>query len=148
LSERQTRSMKTLSIQRPRPSIEMRMPAVWSRPVKAVLVNCAPWSVLNISGLPPKFLDSQRFCRPPIVRRWSSNRIKPPNLERLSVQHRRRRFRSSNHLANAIFALSKLSSTHGLMAAVRYVANGNSFNVKKVKSFSHVISTTHGHGVM
>src|ERR1700687_1734454 len=42
LSERQTRSMKTLSIQRPRPSIEMRMPAAWSWPVKAALVNCAP----------------------------------------------------------------------------------------------------------
>src|SRR6266404_6801530 len=51
LSERQTRSMKTLSIQRPRPSIEMRMPAARSRPVKAVLVNCAPLVGVEDVGL-------------------------------------------------------------------------------------------------
>jgi hypothetical protein len=44
--------MKTLSIQRPRPSIEMRMPSSFSVVVKAKLVNCEPWSVLKISGLP------------------------------------------------------------------------------------------------
>jgi hypothetical protein len=44
--------MKTLSIQRPRPSIEMRTPASISTPVKAELVNWLPWSVLKISGLP------------------------------------------------------------------------------------------------
>ena len=46
--------MKTLSIQRPRPSIEMRMPAVASMPVKSPLVNWLPWSVLKISGLPKR----------------------------------------------------------------------------------------------
>jgi hypothetical protein len=44
--------MKTLSIHRPRPSIEMAIPAAASVPVKAALVNCAPWSVLKISGRP------------------------------------------------------------------------------------------------
>ena len=39
---RHSRSMKTLSIQRPRPSIEMRMPASFSVVVKAKLVNCEP----------------------------------------------------------------------------------------------------------
>jgi hypothetical protein len=46
--------MKTLSSQRPRPSIEIRMPALARRPVKAALVNCAPWSVLKISGRPKR----------------------------------------------------------------------------------------------
>ena len=44
--------MNTLSIQRPRPSIEMRTSAAISTPVKAALVNWLPWSVLKISGLP------------------------------------------------------------------------------------------------
>ena len=35
---------------RPLPSIEMRMPASRRRPVKAKLVNWLPWSVLKISG--------------------------------------------------------------------------------------------------
>jgi len=46
--------MKTLSIHRPRPSIEMRMPAAASAPVKAALVNWLPWSVLKMSGLPKR----------------------------------------------------------------------------------------------
>ena len=46
--------MKTLSIQRPRPSIEILMPAPASMPVKAALVNWLPWSVLKISGLPKR----------------------------------------------------------------------------------------------
>src|SRR6476659_2219302 len=37
LSERHSRSMKTLSIQRPRPSMEMAMPAATSTPVKALI---------------------------------------------------------------------------------------------------------------
>src|SRR5690606_40839023 len=49
---RHSRSMKTLSIQRPRPSMEMRMPASFNVVVKAKLVNCDPWSVLKMSGLP------------------------------------------------------------------------------------------------
>jgi hypothetical protein len=46
--------MKTLSIHRPRPSIEMRTPAAASVPVKAALVNWLPWSVLKISGRPKR----------------------------------------------------------------------------------------------
>jgi hypothetical protein len=38
----QTRSMKTLSIRRPRPSIEMRTPASSNAPVKAAAVNWLP----------------------------------------------------------------------------------------------------------
>src|SRR5438045_172216 len=38
---RHSRSMNTLSIQRPRPSIEMRMPAVASMPVKSPLGELA-----------------------------------------------------------------------------------------------------------
>src|SRR5713226_6242314 len=53
-SERHSRSMNTLSIHRPRPSIEMRTPAWASTPVKAVLVNWLPWSVLKISGRPKR----------------------------------------------------------------------------------------------
>ena len=52
--------MKTLSSQRPRPSIEMRIPALVSRPVKAALVNCEPWSVLKISGFPQRASASSR----------------------------------------------------------------------------------------
>src|SRR5260370_4688737 len=51
---RHNRSMNTLSIHRPRPSIEMRIPAAASVPVKAALVNWLPWSVLKISGLPKR----------------------------------------------------------------------------------------------
>ena len=42
LIERQSRSMKMLSMKRPRPSIEISTPAASSLPVKAALVNCAP----------------------------------------------------------------------------------------------------------
>jgi hypothetical protein len=50
LSERHNHSMKTLSIQWPRPSIEMRMPAA-SAPVKAALVN---WlALVGIEDLRP-----------------------------------------------------------------------------------------------
>jgi hypothetical protein len=41
-SDRHSRSMKTLSTQRPRPSIEMRMPTSFKMLVKAKLVNCEP----------------------------------------------------------------------------------------------------------
>src|ERR1700690_4026213 len=50
LSDRHSRSMKTLSIQRPRPSIEMRMPASLSVVVKAKLVNCEPWTPFCLSS--------------------------------------------------------------------------------------------------
>ncbi|APG14925.1 hypothetical protein BKD09_42045 [Bradyrhizobium japonicum] len=52
LSDRHSRSMKTLSIQRPPPSMEILMFAAANAPVKAALVNWLPWSVLKISGLP------------------------------------------------------------------------------------------------
>ena len=44
--------MNTLSIQRPRPSIEMRTSASLSTSVNSVEVNWLPWSVLKISGQP------------------------------------------------------------------------------------------------
>jgi len=49
-NDRQSRSMNTLSIQRPRPSIEIRTPASCSTLVKSSLVNWLPWSVLKIYG--------------------------------------------------------------------------------------------------
>jgi hypothetical protein len=48
--ERRSRSMNTLSIQRPRPSIEMRVRAAIGVPANAALVNWLPWSVLKMSG--------------------------------------------------------------------------------------------------
>ncbi len=45
--------MNTLSIQRLRPSIEIWMPALGG-PVKVMLVNWLPWSVLKIRGLPKR----------------------------------------------------------------------------------------------
>src|SRR5262249_54619983 len=51
---RHSRSMNTLSIHRPRPSIEMRIPEAASVPVKAALVNWLPWSVLKMSGRPKR----------------------------------------------------------------------------------------------
>src|ERR1700730_9526648 len=42
LIERHRRSMKMLSMKRPRPSIEIATPAASSLPVNAALVNCAP----------------------------------------------------------------------------------------------------------
>ena len=52
LSERHSRSIKMLSMHRPRPAIEIWMPAACKRPVKAPLVNWLPWSVLKISAGP------------------------------------------------------------------------------------------------
>src|SRR3990170_59492 len=54
LSERHSRSMNTLSIQRPRPSMEILIPAPASVPVKTALVNWLPWSVLKMSGRPKR----------------------------------------------------------------------------------------------
>ena len=45
-----SRSTKMLSNTRPRPSMLIRMPAAFSRPVKASLVYWQPWSELKISG--------------------------------------------------------------------------------------------------
>jgi hypothetical protein len=44
--------MKTLSSQRPRPSIEIRTPVRCRTEMNAVEVNWLPWSVLKISGVP------------------------------------------------------------------------------------------------
>jgi hypothetical protein len=49
---RHNRSTNTLSRHAPLPSMLMAMPLLASRPVKAAPVNCEPWSVLKISGLP------------------------------------------------------------------------------------------------
>jgi hypothetical protein len=57
---------ETLSIQRPRPAIEMRMPAAASRPVKAALVNWLPWSVLKISDRPKRASASSSAEDPPL----------------------------------------------------------------------------------
>ena len=46
--------MKTLSIQRPRPPIEIWTPGGSSVPVKARLVNWLAWSALKISALPKR----------------------------------------------------------------------------------------------
>jgi len=51
LSERQTRSTKTLSMQRPLPSMLMVIAAPRSTLVNASAVNCEPWSVLKMVGL-------------------------------------------------------------------------------------------------
>jgi hypothetical protein len=56
--------MNTLSIQRPRPSIEMRTPASISTLVKSALVNWLPWSVLKISGLPYRASASSSAATP------------------------------------------------------------------------------------
>ena len=48
------------SIQRPRPSIEMRTPAFSNTPVKRGEVNWLPWSVLKISGQPNRAKASSR----------------------------------------------------------------------------------------
>src|SRR5215470_14786489 len=48
--ERYSRSMKTLSIQRPRPSIEMRILALSSTPVKSPPVNWLPWMLFCSSS--------------------------------------------------------------------------------------------------
>ena len=58
--DRQRRSMKTLSIQRPRPSMEMRTPASMRTSVKRGLVNWLPWSVLKIDGRPNRAIASSR----------------------------------------------------------------------------------------
>jgi hypothetical protein len=49
---RHRRSTHTLSRQAPLPSIQIVMPLVASTLVKAEPVNCEPWSVLKMSGLP------------------------------------------------------------------------------------------------
>src|SRR3954452_19019179 len=48
-----TRSPNTLSPAPPPPPLLTPTPADSSRPVNAAAVNCTPWSVLKISGLPP-----------------------------------------------------------------------------------------------
>ena len=50
MESRHSRSMNTLSIQRPRPSIEIATPASASAPVKAAEVNCEPWTPFCLSS--------------------------------------------------------------------------------------------------
>src|SRR6516164_11254240 len=52
LTLRHRRSTNTLSRQAPLPSMLIAMPWSTSTPVKAAPMNCEPWSVLKISGLP------------------------------------------------------------------------------------------------
>ena len=81
LSERHSRSMNTLSSQRPRPSIEILIPAANSLPVKDELVNCEPWSVLKISGRPNRASTSSKASMQKLVStaclRSSAGRSRP-----------------------------------------------------------------------
>jgi len=52
LTLRHSRSTKTLSRHAPLPSMLIAMPFLISTSVNAAPVNCEPWSVLLISGLP------------------------------------------------------------------------------------------------
>lgn len=52
LTDLHSRSTKTLSRQRPRPSLLTATRADSSRLVHAAAVDCTPWSVLNTSGHP------------------------------------------------------------------------------------------------
>lgn len=52
--------MKTLSMQRPLPSIEIRVPARFSLSVQAKDVNCEPWSVFMIPGAPKRWMAYER----------------------------------------------------------------------------------------
>jgi len=52
LTLRHSRSTKTLSRHAPLPSMLIAMPLSASTPVNAEPVNCEPWSVLKMSGLP------------------------------------------------------------------------------------------------
>ena len=61
--------MNTLSIQRPRPSIEILIPAARSVSVKVALVNREPWSVLKISGRPNRASASSRASTQKLVSR-------------------------------------------------------------------------------
>jgi hypothetical protein len=50
--------MQTLSMQRPLPSIEMRVPARFSRSAHANDVNCDPWSVFMMTGALNRWIAS------------------------------------------------------------------------------------------
>jgi hypothetical protein len=65
---RQSRSMKTLSIQRPLPSMLIRMPFDSSSPIQSSPVNWLPWSVLKMPGLRPVDLMALRnaFTQKPL----------------------------------------------------------------------------------
>jgi hypothetical protein len=55
--------MNTLSIHRPRPSMDTRTPAASSAPVNRGDVNWLPWSVLKMSGCPCCARASSRASR-------------------------------------------------------------------------------------
>src|SRR5580693_7132159 len=50
LIERHSRSMKMLSMKRPRPSIEIATPVAASLPAKASAVNVEPWTPFGLSS--------------------------------------------------------------------------------------------------
>jgi len=52
LTLRHSRSTKTLSRHAPLPSMLMAILFLANTPVNAAPVNCEPWSVLQISGVP------------------------------------------------------------------------------------------------
>ncbi len=52
--------MKTLSMRRLLPSIDIRQPARFGRSVQTKDVNCEPWSVLKMSGAPKRWIGSFR----------------------------------------------------------------------------------------
>jgi hypothetical protein len=102
--------METLSIQRPRPSIEIRTPAAASVPVNAALVNWLPWSVLKIASRPKRasacsIAKTQNDCRRMIEFARSAPSLHPgrhigpePLVERepALIQLRRRERRGIN----------------------------------------------------
>src|SRR3954454_19618382 len=83
--------MKTLSIQRPRPSIEMRTPACCSKPVNRGEVNWLPWSVLKISGRPNRAMASSRSTYTSTQAELHLHGVRHPpgqHLARRPVHHR------------------------------------------------------------
>jgi len=60
LIERHSRSMKVLSMKRPRPSIEISTPTVTSLLAKASAVKVEPRTVLKVRGFPNRSSASRR----------------------------------------------------------------------------------------
>src|SRR5690606_7699005 len=63
LSDPQNLSMKMLSSARPLPSMDIWTSFALSAPTNTQDVNCDPWSVLNISGLPCLLMVSRMTSR-------------------------------------------------------------------------------------
>ena len=84
--------MKTLSMQRPLPSIEIRVPARFSLSVQAKDVNCEPWSVFMIPGAPKRWMASFSAST-----QKSFDLVLEPVANKVSFQ--RVRYPPSQHLA-------------------------------------------------